>query len=279
MKRNIIFGALLAVMTFVSCSQKLEYKKVAFAAFDSKSFSVNEDAGSVKVDLSAYNIESACNVTVSFGGTAKSGEHYTVSGIEGGVLNFTKSETKTLTFNIIDHPNEYLGNQTIVLGISSVSDGMEIGAIKSLTITILDNDIPVNWDFVTGKWTAQDYDEGQEDGSTYSVSITKVDDTHITLTNLWGGGENLEGTIAFDSATNSATIEFAARQVVTDASAYGYGKLLLLGQNESGAWAFSPVIAKVTSGGISIGPWNMVITAGTYAGYLYGGSYQTVLTK
>ena len=118
-----------------------------------------------------------------------------------------------------------------------------------------------------------------KDGGEYQVEIVKVDDNTLTLENLWGGEEKLTGTIEFDEDANTATITFPARQVVMDASAYGYGNLLLIGQNDAGNWAYAPVKASVSIAGISIGPWNMVITDGAYTGYIWGNSYQTELTR
>ena len=150
--------------------------------------------------------------------------------------------------------------------------------MKTVNISIADF-VPVDWAFVEGTWKAQDYDGGSADGGEYEVEIVKVDDKTLTLENLWGGEEKLTGTIEFDEDANTATITFPARQVVMDASAYGYGNLILIGQNDAGSWAFAPVKAAVSISGISIGPWNMVITDGQYSGYIFGNSYQTELTR
>ncbi len=281
MRKHYIIGAALGLLTLVSCSQKMEFNKVAFAAFDQKSFSVKEDAGTAKIDLTAYGVTAETPVTLSFGGTAKVGDDYTVSGAEGGIVTFSEDGTKSLTFNIVNHPNEYKGNLTIVVKIDSVPEGVEMGALKSLTITIVENDIPVDWAFIEGTWTAQDYDDGAADGDAYEVTISKSADGKLILNNLWGGETNLEGEITFDAATNSATVSFAAKQVVFDATAYGYGELWLVGPDPDveGEWNFTPAFATITAGGISLGPWNMVITAGQYAGYTYGSSYMTEMTK
>ena len=279
MRKQYIIGAVLGLLTLVSCNQKMEFNNVPFAAFNQKSFSVKEDAGTAKVDLTTYGITAETPVTLSFGGTAKVDEDYTVSGAEGGIITFSEAGTKSLTFNIVNHPNQYRGNLTITLKIDSVPDGVEMGALKSLTITILENDIPVDWKFVEGEWTAQDYDDGAKDGNPYKVTISKSAEGKLILNNLWGGEKNLEGEITFDTASNSATVSFAAKQVVFDATDYGYGELLLLGLNAAGKWSYSPVIATITAGGISLGPWNMVITAGQYANYVYGTSYTTEMTK
>lgn len=274
---RIIMSTALALFALASCTKKMEYNSVPFVSFDKKNISVNESAGTVSVNVNAYNITNESTVTLSFDGNAKLGENYTVSGAEGGIIKFTESGTKEIVFTIIDHPGEYLGNLNIAMTLESTS--IEVGALNKVNITIVENDIPVNWDFVQGNWKAQDYDADQADGDEYDVTITKIDDETLALSNLWGGGSVLTGKISFDSQTNTASIAFDSRQVVMDATAYGYGQLWLIGLNDAGQWALSPVIATVSAAGITIGPWNMLITAGQYAGYTYGESYTTVLTK
>lgn len=143
MRKHYIIGAALGLLALVSCSQKMEFNNVAFAAFDQKTLSVKEDAGTAKVDITAYGISAETPVTLSFGGTAKLGEDYTISGAEGGVVTFTESGTKTVTLNIVNHPGVYTGNLTVTLMIDSVPEGVEIGALKNLTVTIADNDHPL----------------------------------------------------------------------------------------------------------------------------------------
>ncbi|MBR3013085.1 MAG: hypothetical protein IKH60_07215 [Bacteroidales bacterium] len=278
-KNYILASAALAILTLVSCTKEMEYNRVQWAAFDTKSIGVAENVGTVEVDLSAYNVTGPCQVTVSTSGTAKAGENFKFVGNESGVFNFTESGSQKIKIEIINHPHEKNGTLTLVLTINSVSEGMFIGAMKTVTISIADY-VPVDWVFVTGTWMAQDYDSGQPDGSAYEVEITKVDDKTLKLYNLWGGEETLNATIAFDSAKNTAAIAIPHNQIVTDASAYGYGNLVILGQNDAGSWAYAPVKASVTLSGISIGPWNMLITEGEYSGYLWtSGAYTTVLTR
>ncbi len=145
------------------------------------------------------------------------------------------------------------------------------------TCVISVEEMTVDWTYIEGTWTAQNYDNDVPDGDLYKAQFKKIDDTTVALINLWYGGEALQGTITFDAATNSATMSFPAKQVVMDASTYGYGKLLLIGYD--GGWAYVPATAIVTAAGITLGPWNLLITAGSYAGSQFGSSYTTVFTK
>lgn len=181
MRKHYIIGAALGLLALVSCSQKMEFNNVAFAAFDQKSVSVKEDGGTAKVDISAYGITAETPVTLSFGGTAKLGEDYTVSGAEGGVITFSEAGTKSLTLNIVDHPGVYTGNLTVTIKIDSVPDGLEIGALKNLTVTIIDNDHPLSAFF--GTWTGST--ESTWDKTPYDLSIViAVDEADKTNTKL-----------------------------------------------------------------------------------------------
>lgn len=181
MRKHYIIGAALGLLALVSCNQKMEFNSVAFAAFDQKSVSVKEDAGTAKVDLTAYGITAETAVTLSFGGTAKLGEDYTVSGAEGGVITFSEAGTKSLTLNIINHPGVYTGNLTVTIKIESVPDGLEIGALKNLTVTIIDNDHPLSAFF--GTWTGSTVSSW--DGTPYDFSVViAVDETDKTNTKL-----------------------------------------------------------------------------------------------
>lgn len=271
-----VFICAAALLSLAFCNNKMEYKKVPFVVLSSKTANVKEDAGKVTVDVVASNLTGPCTVAYTLSGDAVAGKHYNFSD-KSGVIQFDESGKKTLQFDIINHPNEYLGNAGLKLELKEASDGVEIGPVKTFSMTILDNDIPVDWAFVEGTWTAQDLDNGAPDGDPYKAQFKKIDDTTVALINLWGGGNAIQGTIAFDAATNSATMSFPARQLVMDATAYGYGNLLIIGFDNG--WGTSiPAQAVVTAAGIELGPWNMFYVQGTSA-YLWAGSYTTVFTK
>ncbi len=278
--KNIVkaFAVLAGIAALAACNKYAEYNWTSYASFDTRSYNVLENVGTLEVNLNTYNISGPCTVTFSTSGTAVAGENYRIVGNESGVINFSQAGTQTLQIEIINHPYDINGALTLDLTINSVTDGVEIGALNTVHITIRDY-VVVDWTYLASVWNAQDYDNGSQSGGAYKVAFTKVSDNQIALTNLWDGGETIMGTVEFDEKANTAAISFPARQVVMDASAYGYGALLLIGQNDAGSWAWAPVKATVSASGVEIGPWNLVITEGEYAGYLYGDSYSTVLTK
>ena len=284
MKRliNILLTTACAAALF-SCTHKHTFQSASYVIMEGTTFSVKEDVGTVRIPVSAYNSD-GLNGTVYFkvnDGSAVQGADFTVEPASG-VLTFSGNGTQYIDINVIEHAGVLTGNLKFSVELSNISgDITDIGGVYAATVEIQDNDVVVDWDYVVGEWTAQDYDAGALDGSTYTVSFTKKGDNALVLNNLWGGDTDLVGTIKFDEESNVATIEFETMQLVYDATAYGYGPLLLLGYNsETGYWTSSvPVYASVTSSGITIGPWNMVITEGEYKNYVYGNSYTTVLTK
>jgi len=280
MKRiSLILAGAMTLAALASCDHKAEFNKVPFVRFNnSGTVSVKEDAGSVTIPVSSFSNDGGTgSATFTVAGTAVEGVNYTIEPANG-VLNFNGNETQNITVKVIDIPGVFTGNFTLQLTLSSTSGDLSLGSNVSKVINIVDNDVKVDWDYLVGDWAAQDYTiAGAEDGGAYAASIKKVDDKTITLFNLWGGEKELTGTVTFDEASNTATILFPAQQVVYYYSAYG--NMILLGQNDSGAWSYSPVKAVVSGDGITIGPWNMLITAGDSAGYLYSDGYITVLTK
>ena len=243
MRKHYIIGAALGLLALVSCNQKMEFNNVAFAAFDQKSVSVKEDAGTAKVDLTTYGITAQTPVTLSFGGTAKLGEDYTVSGAEGGIVTFSEAGTKSLTLNIVDHPGVYTGNLTITIKIDSVPEGVEIGALKNLTVTIIDNDHPLSAFF--GTWTGST--ESSWDATPYSLSITIAVDasdntnTKLIITGLhpffvgYGYNATYSGTVNKEKTT----ISIASGQAV------GYSSYILRGYGSPTA-TNSPVADAIT---------------------------------
>ena len=283
MKKIFIFlAAVVGVGLMASCNRVSEFNLEPFASFYVASATISESATATNFSLPVllYNVDEACSVTYKVEPvSATEGVDYTVKSTSG-VLNFAKGEKEqSIDFSITGQPGVYTGSLKFVVKLEGASNGVSLGNYNTCTITIADKDLKVDWDYLSGVWNAQDYDAGKPDGGAYKVQFTKVDETTIALTNLWGGGETIIGTVSFSESGSSASIAFDARQVVYDATDDGFGELILIGTNASGSWAFAPAKAKIDADGFVLGPWNMLITAGQYEGYIYGDSYSTEFTK
>jgi len=264
MKRviNILVTTLCAAALF-SCTHEYSFKTNSYIVIEETSFSVKEDVGKVLIPVSAYNSE---NLTGSvyfkvLDGSAVQGTDFTVEPANG-VLNFYGNGTEYITIDVIEHAGVLTGNLKFAIELSSVSGEINnLGGVYAASVEIQDNDVVVDWDFVAGKWTATD------DGSaTYDVEIKKVNENALKLVNIWDEGSTIDGTITFDKANNSATIVFAGGQVVYTSSTYGPCGIYGVSGN-----SLVDCVATVTSGGIVIGPWYVIILTGQYAGYNFSG--------
>lgn len=282
MKRviNILVTTLCAAVLF-SCTHEYSFKTNAYVLMDETSFSVKEDAGLVLVPVSAYNSE-ALTGTVYFkviDGTAVQGTDFTVEPADG-VLHFDGNGTEYIKINVIEHAGVLTGNLKFSIELSAVNGEIaNFGGITAASFEIKDNDVVVDWDYVAGNWIAQDYDGGSPDGGTYKVTISKKSETTLALTNLYGGANDLAGTIEFDKEANTATITLDPNQLVWTSSSYG--AMYLLGYNfEQGGWyTNTPAVAIVTSGGISVQKYTFLMS-GDYEGYIWtSAGLTTEMTK
>ncbi len=281
--KNTIKAFALAVLAagLVSCTDKPEFSTGPFVSLYRTSATVAESVnGTVyNIPVKLYNSTAGTSVSYSISGTAVNGLDYTLAD-QSGVLNIPAgADSAAIAVRVTGQPGNFTGSRVLRLSLQSATGGVSLNNFKNFTLTISDKDLHVDWKYLEGTWKAQDYDGGTKYGDEYEVTITKVDDTTLELYNLWDGEETLTGTVKFDEGGTSATISFAARQVVMDASAYGYGNLILLGQREDGNWAYVPAVASVSADGFILGPWNVLITDGEYTNYLYGDSYTTEFTK
>lgn len=276
---NIILSV-AAIASLSSCVYKTSFDTHTYVSFGTTGTEVSEDCGSIVVPIAVYNAKEATTVNVNIESTGKAGEDYE---IVGNTTSFTLTPEKpsaNLEIKIINHPGTYTGNFSITASIAKVT-GAETGSFNEFYANILDKDIPVDWKFVEGVWNAMDYTlAGAQDGDAYKVTIAKVDDTHFTLTNLWGGSQTLKGTIEFDEATNTATLALDKQQVGYISGSYGPCWFLLLKGNSLYA---SPIPGTASAAGITIGSpeagYYVYINSGTYAGYgLNDGNY-TKLTR
>ena len=108
--------------------------------YGSANYLVNEgEAAQITVRLSA-GAPSAMSVPVTVSrGTAESGD-YRVSGLSGGALNFTQG-SRIRSFTITALQDDDADDETLTLGLGTLPQGVSLGAARSATLTIQDDDV------------------------------------------------------------------------------------------------------------------------------------------
>ena len=140
---------------------------------------------------------------------------------------------------------------------------------------------PLDWDWLLGDWGAYDYNLSERvvEGDPYEMTITKVDDTHIKIGNLWGTEAELDAVVDFDAMT--ITIpgnQFAYHDSDVDGDC---NFVAVDPENEFDTFEdlTTPVIVKMTPGGLVIDNYDFLITSGKYKGYTYDGGIRTTMFK
>lgn len=140
---------------------------------------------------------------------------------------------------------------------------------------------PLDWDWLLSDWGAYDYNLSERvvEGDPYGMTIAKVDDTHIKIGNLWGTGAELDAVVDFDAMT--ITIpgnQFAYHDSGVDGDC---NFVAVDPENEFDTFEdlTTPVIVKMTPGGLVIDNYDFLITSGKYKGYTYDGGIRTTMFK
>ena len=168
------------------------------------------------------------------------------------------------------------GFYTIVVG--GVADGVvqEVDAVPFYY-----QGGPLDWDWLLSEWKAYDYNltERVVEGDPYEMTITKVDDTHIKIGNLWGTEAEFDAVVDFDAMT----ITIPGNQFAFTASNVK-GDLYFVAvdpENEYDVFEdlTTPVVVKMTPGGLVVDNYDFVIKGGPYNGYTYDGGIRTTMFK
>ena len=166
------------------------------------------------------------------------------------------------------------GFYTIVVG--GVADGVvqEVDAVPFYY-----QGGPLDWDWLLSEWKAYDYNltERVVEGDPYEMTITKVDDTHIKIGNLWGTEAEFDAVVDFDAMT----ITIPGNQFAFTASNVK-GDLYFVAvdpENEYDVFEdlTTPVVVKMTPGGLVVDNYDFVIKGGPYNGYTYDGGIRTTM--
>ena len=168
------------------------------------------------------------------------------------------------------------GFYTIVVG--GVADGVvqEVDAVPFYY-----QGGPLDWDWLLSEWKAYDYNltERVVEGDPYEMTITKVDDTHIKIGNLWGTEAEFDAVVDFDAMTITIPgyqFAFTASNVKGDLYFVAVDP-----ENEYDVFEdlTTPVVVKMTPGGLVVDNYDFVIKGGPYNGYTYDGGIRTTMFK
>ena len=168
------------------------------------------------------------------------------------------------------------GFYTIVVG--GVADGVvqEVDAVPFYY-----QGGPLDWDWLLSEWKAYDYNltERVVEGDPYEMTITKVDDTHIKIGNLWGTEAEFDAVVDFDAMTITIPgyqFAFTASNVKGDLYFVAVDP-----ENEYDVFEdlTTPVVVKMTPGGLVVDNYDFVIKGGRYDGYTYDGGIRTTMFK
>ena len=168
------------------------------------------------------------------------------------------------------------GFYTIVVG--GVADGVvqEVDAVPFYY-----QGGPLDWDWLLSEWKAYDYNltERVVEGDPYEMTITKVDDTHIKIGNLWGTEAEFDAVVDFDAMTITIPgyqFAFTASNVKGDLYFVAVDP-----ENEYDVFEdlTTPVVVKMTPGGLVVDNYDFYIGSGNYKGYTYDGGIRTTMFK
>lgn len=208
------------------------------------------------------------------------------TGVEGVDFSIpTKSVTITKDNYLGIFPVEILYNTTgegfvleLVLSVEDKLINPSYGA--TATITVNTDKVTIDWNWLAGKWSCQDYSyyEGANDGNPYPVSITKVDETHGSLSGIQGG-DPINFTVDFDAKT----ITFEGYQFSQSNSRYECDLYLVAVDPEADFDVYDPVdtpfVGTLSPAGIVIDYYDLLMVGGPYNGYTFVGGIKSTLTK
>lgn len=212
-----------------------------------------------------YNVPVCCTYVYDADKTytIKLGERTT--GVEG--VDFSMP-TKTVTIKAGDYsatvPVTVLYETTdlgfvmeLVLDVEDALVNPSYG--KSDAITVKTDKVVIDWEWLEGEWTEQD-----EAGDPYTVSFTKVDDTHVAFNNLWGLESDMIGVVDFEART----ITFPGNYVLCPL--YG-GSMIVAHVGADGNYDDQPIVAYMSALGISLDDLGFHLSADSdYGEYDFG---------
>ena len=222
-----LFLAALGAVMVSSCSNDMpEFKDSdAFVAFTQTAVSKPETCGEIQVPVMLTSL-SGKEATISFEidstSTAQEGVLYKIEGEK--TLTFTKDEPlQYITVKVIDN-DLYEGDKNVVLNLVSDGSSVNLGADKSCTVTIEDDEHPLSDILGSYACTGESYFNGMV---SWEVTLSKdaSDPTIVWISNMVPNGSSLPvyGKVSDDKTTITVPCE----QEIASSSSYPH--ILLLG--------------------------------------------------
>ena len=166
----IAIAAIAGLAGLAACNTAETYKAAPFATLDVRSATVTESAAGTVYALPVHvnNATGDCTVTYAIEDiTAKNGLDYTPADASG-VLNFPAgTDSLAIKVNVKGQVGTFTGNQAFKISLVSATNDVQIGAIKTCTVTIADPDHPLTALF--GKYQMSAVDIASYDSATGRV--------------------------------------------------------------------------------------------------------------
>ena len=291
MKKVIYFLAACLSLTIVGCQNE---KDIALNTYDGKGLEFVHFASTTDTWLVTENDESydykvvvastythatdvTYNITVGPNTTGEEGVDFSIP-------------TKSVTIPA----GQYLAELPVKVLYETTGEGFNLELVLSVdealindlygdtaVVTVKSDKITMDWAWLEGEWSAQDYSyySGANDGDSYSAAIVKVDETHLLVRNLWGSGADLEATVDFEART----ITIPCPQKWFHMDKYEADLYILAVDPANGFDPYedleTPVVATFSPAGIVFDNYDALLVGGPYNGYTFAGGLRSTLTK
>lgn len=252
MKKNILFFTTLMLIVFSSCDRKAEFKSVSFVTLENTSYSVGEDAETLKIPVTIYNasnqeVQVIVKVsTESYDDNKKAEEdkNFRLSKPQTGVLTFAPGETtKDIELEILHDPAQ-TGSKYLDITIQSADEDFITGNINKTSCRIRDLEHPLK-EFI-GDWTGEveDYWMGPTT-LTMSIAEDQNDDTgtKLRISNIDPISATLPKAYSVKAVANEekTAITIANDQPVGKDEQYGYYSLVAVSITANGMTYADPL--------------------------------------
>lgn len=289
MKRILFLVCLLVAVA--GCSQQ---KDIDLNTYDGKGlefihFASSSDSWLIQESDPSFvkNVVVACTYKYDKDVTYNVSLGENTTGIEG-------TDFKIATKSVTIPAGEYSGELPVEILYETTGEGFKLELVLDVdgskinpaygnasAIVIKTDKVTIDWDWLAGKWDAQDYCyySGGNDGDQYSVNISKVDENTCTISNLWGTGGNLSGVVDFENRT----VTIVGYQYLMHLEQY-LTDLYFIAVDPATDYDIydpidTPVVATLSPAGIVIDNWDLLMVGGPYDGYTFNGGEKTTLTK